>query len=149
SLKLKAVLPQPQTLPIGSAAGAAVALPVSTQGHITTPRPPVRASGRPSPTRPRSRVSRRRVQKPQARKAENNPAQRPAPKRAVHAAGTVRGRPVTQLRTVGETAELFNTSIRSVRRFIASGALPVIRLGRSVRISDDDIAAFLAANRSD
>jgi excisionase family DNA binding protein len=58
------------------------------------------------------------------------------------------GRPVTKLRTIGETAELFNTSTRTVRRLIDSGALPVHRLGRSVRISDADIAAFLAASRS-
>jgi excisionase family DNA binding protein len=59
-----------------------------------------------------------------------------------------RGRPVAKLRTIQETAELFGTSSRSVRRLIASGALPAIRLGRCVRISDADIAAFLAANRS-
>jgi excisionase family DNA binding protein len=34
-----------------------------------------------------------------------------------------------------------------VRRSIESGALRVHRLGRLVRISDDDLAAFLAANR--
>jgi excisionase family DNA binding protein len=56
--------------------------------------------------------------------------------------------PVTRLRTIDETAELFNTSTRTVRRLIESGALSVHRFGRLVRISDDDIAAFLAANRS-
>jgi excisionase family DNA binding protein len=61
---------------------------------------------------------------------------------------TTHGRPVSRLRTIHEAAELFNTSTRTVRRLIASGALPVHRLGRSVRISDADIAAFLAANRS-
>jgi excisionase family DNA binding protein len=55
---------------------------------------------------------------------------------------------LTRLRTIDETAELFNTSTRTVRRLIRSGALPVHRLGRSVRISDADIAAFLAAHRS-
>jgi excisionase family DNA binding protein len=55
---------------------------------------------------------------------------------------------VTKLRTIDETADLFGISSRSVRRLVDSGALPVIRLGRSVRISDPDIAAFLAANRS-
>ena len=59
-----------------------------------------------------------------------------------------RARPVTKLRTIEETAELFNTSTRTVRRLIASGAMPVHRLGRSVRISDADIGAFLAASRS-
>ena len=42
-----------------------------------------------------------------------------------------------------------DASVRdSLRRLIASGELPVHRLGRSVRISDADIAAFLAATRS-
>jgi excisionase family DNA binding protein len=75
------------------------------------------------------------------------PRQCPASKGAAHIAGTA-GRPVTKLRTIDETAEILNTSTRSIRRFIASGALPAHRLGRSVRISDADIAAFLAANRS-
>ncbi len=55
---------------------------------------------------------------------------------------------LTKLRTIDEVAELFNTSTRTVRRLIDSGALPVHRLGRSVRISDADIAVFLAASRS-
>ena len=71
-----------------------------------------------------------------------NPAQRPASERSAH------GRPLTKLRTIDETAELFNTSTRTVRRLIDSGALPAHRLGRCVRISDLDIAVFLAANRS-
>jgi excisionase family DNA binding protein len=41
-----------------------------------------------------------------------------------------------------------NISSRTVRRLAASGALPVHRFGRLVRIADVDIAAFLAANRS-
>jgi excisionase family DNA binding protein len=55
---------------------------------------------------------------------------------------------LTKLRTIDETAELLNTSSRTVRRFIDSGALAAHRLGRSVRISEADIATFLAANRS-
>jgi excisionase family DNA binding protein len=59
------------------------------------------------------------------------------------------GRPVSKLRTIDDTAEILNVSTRTVRRLTASGALPVHRLrGRLVRISDADIAAFLAANRS-
>jgi excisionase family DNA binding protein len=59
-----------------------------------------------------------------------------------------KGRPPTKLRTIDETADRFNTSTRTVRRLIDSKALPVHRLGRLVRISDADIEAFLAANRS-
>ena len=78
-----------------------------------------------------------------------NPAQRPASKRSSHITGTgTRSRPLTKLRTIDETAEIFNTSTRTVRRLIDSGALPAHRLGRCVRISDLDIAVFLAANRS-
>jgi excisionase family DNA binding protein len=66
-----------------------------------------------------------------------------------HIAGTgQRGRPITKLRTIDETAEILNVSTRTVRRLIDSGALPVHRLGRLIRISDADIAAFLAANRT-
>jgi excisionase family DNA binding protein len=58
-----------------------------------------------------------------------------------------KSRPLTRLRTIDETAEILNVSTRTVRRLIDSGALPVHRLGRLIRISDADIAAFLAANR--
>jgi excisionase family DNA binding protein len=56
-------------------------------------------------------------------------------------------RPVTQLRTIDETAELLNISPRTVRRYLDSGELPAHRFGRSVRVSDDDLASFLAASR--
>jgi excisionase family DNA binding protein len=57
-------------------------------------------------------------------------------------------RPVTKLRKIGETADILSVSERTVRRLIDIGALPVHRLGRSVRISDTNIALFLAASRS-
>jgi excisionase family DNA binding protein len=56
-------------------------------------------------------------------------------------------RPVPQLRTIDETAAILSVSPRSVRRYVAAALLPAHRFGRLVRISDDDIAAFLAANR--
>lgn len=56
--------------------------------------------------------------------------------------------PLTKLRTVDEAADLINASPRTVRRLIGSGALPVHRFGRLVRISDSDITALLAASRS-
>ena len=78
-----------------------------------------------------------------------NPSQRPESKTSADISGTgTRSRPPAKLRTIDETAELFNTSTRTVRRLIDSGALPAHRLGRCVRISDLDIAVFLAANRS-
>jgi excisionase family DNA binding protein len=62
--------------------------------------------------------------------------------------GGTRARPLTKLRTIGETANLLNVSPRTVRRLIDSGALPVHRFGRLVRIGDGDIAVLLVANRS-
>ena len=73
---------------------------------------------------------------------------RPSSKGPAQTIGIKPVRPFAKLRTIDETAELLNTSTRTIRRFIDSGALPVHRLGRSVRISDADIAAFLAATRS-
>ena len=78
----------------------------------------------------------------------SNPIQRPQSTAVAHSAGAARVGPISKLRTIEETAELFSTSTRTVRRLITSGALPVHRLGRSVRISDADIAVFLAINRS-
>jgi excisionase family DNA binding protein len=71
-----------------------------------------------------------------------------SPSNASRAGTSVHGRPITRLRTIDEAAELLNVSPRTVRRLIESGALPVHRLGRLVRIADPDLAAFLAASRS-
>jgi excisionase family DNA binding protein len=49
--------------------------------------------------------------------------------------------------TIDQTAEMINVSSRTVRRLIDSGKLPVHRFGRSVRISDLDIALLIAASR--
>lgn len=48
--------------------------------------------------------------------------------------------PLGRLRTIDETADILSVSTRTVRRLIDSGALPVHRFGRSVRISDPEIA---------
>jgi excisionase family DNA binding protein len=55
--------------------------------------------------------------------------------------------PFGRLRTIDETAEILNVSPRTVRRLIDSGTLAVHRFGRSVRISDPDIAQLMAASR--
>lgn len=77
-----------------------------------------------------------------------NPPPSPGSNANPHITGTARARAVTKLRTIEETAELWNVSPRTVYRLIKSGALPAHRFGRLVRISDADIAAFLAANRT-
>ena len=46
-----------------------------------------------------------------------------------------------------EVAELLDVSSRSVSRFIATGELIAHWFGRSVRIADDDLRAFLAQRR--
>jgi excisionase family DNA binding protein len=49
---------------------------------------------------------------------------------------------------VSEVAELLSLSISHTRRLISIGALPVHRVGiRALRISDADVAAFLAKRR--
>jgi excisionase family DNA binding protein len=80
-------------------------------------------------------------------RAVNRP-QHSAPNRTAHIAEAARGRPLTKLRTIAETAELLNVSPRTVRRLIDSGALPAHRFGRLVRIADGDIAVLLLANRT-
>ena len=47
------------------------------------------------------------------------------------------------LLTVAQVASELNISVRTVRRLIASGSLPVHRIGRSVRVSPSSLSAFL------
>jgi len=49
--------------------------------------------------------------------------------------------------TVGEIAHQLNVSSRTVRRWFANRQLAVHRFGRSVRVSEADLKAFLAVNR--
>jgi len=58
------------------------------------------------------------------------------------------GRPVGKLHTIPETAEILQTSERTVQRLIASGQLRAHRFRRLVRIADADIAALLDATRT-
>ena len=45
------------------------------------------------------------------------------------------GKPLERLLTVDQLAELWQLSPRTIRRMIADGRLPVIRLGRAIRIA--------------
>ena len=49
--------------------------------------------------------------------------------------------------TIAEVAERLNVCERTVRRWTAFGLLPVHRFGRTIRISEADLAAFLATHR--
>lgn len=59
------------------------------------------------------------------------------------------GRPTQHLLTVEQTADAMNVSVRFVRRLVAERRIAVHRLGRHVRLSRDDIDAFVAASRSE
>jgi excisionase family DNA binding protein len=56
--------------------------------------------------------------------------------------------PAQPLLTVAQVAEHCQVSPRSVRRWIDDGQMPVVRLGRSVRVSESDLAAFLSRCKS-
>ncbi len=50
--------------------------------------------------------------------------------------------------TVRQVAERCGVSERTVRRWIKTGELRAHQLGRSVRVSEEDLAAFLAVHRN-
>jgi excisionase family DNA binding protein len=49
--------------------------------------------------------------------------------------------------TIPEAAERIGMSVRFVRRLVAHRAIPFHKLGRSVRLAESDLAAFVAAGR--
>jgi excisionase family DNA binding protein len=51
------------------------------------------------------------------------------------------------LLTPRDVADRLRLSLRAVRRLIASGELPVLRLGRAVRVTEEDFAALLLRSR--
>jgi excisionase family DNA binding protein len=53
------------------------------------------------------------------------------------------------MRSIDETAEILNVCSRTIRRLVDCGKLRVHRFGRSVRISDRDIALLIAASRDE
>jgi excisionase family DNA binding protein len=62
---------------------------------------------------------------------------------------TSTGQGLGKLRSIGELAERWDVSPRTVQRQIKSGALRARRIGRLVRISDADAEDFLNRNRDD
>ena len=58
-------------------------------------------------------------------------------------------RPAGKLRSIDELAERWDVSSRTVQRQINSGALRAHRIGRLVRISDEDAEDFLKRNCND
>jgi len=54
---------------------------------------------------------------------------------------------ISRLLTVKQAADIVGVSPRTIRRWIDAKELPFHRLGRQIRIAEDDLAAFLAKNR--
>jgi excisionase family DNA binding protein len=48
-----------------------------------------------------------------------------------------------QLLTVSEVAQRLRLSERQIRRMIADGRIPVVRLGRAVRIREETLRALI------
>ena len=55
---------------------------------------------------------------------------------------------VPQLRTLDDVAERLVISRRSVEKLIASGQLASVKIGKSRRVSEDDLAAYIDGLRS-
>lgn len=53
-----------------------------------------------------------------------------------------------QLLTIKYTAARLHVGERTLRRWLAEGRLPSVRIGGGVRIAVDDLNDFIAANRS-
>lgn len=49
--------------------------------------------------------------------------------------------------SIETVAAMLDVSPKTVRRWISAGELPVHRLGRQIRISEADLAAFIARAR--
>jgi len=56
---------------------------------------------------------------------------------------TTRPNPIPLFLAVGEIAERLRVSTKTVRRWIERGELRAHRLGRQLRVSDQDLSAFL------
>jgi excisionase family DNA binding protein len=52
-----------------------------------------------------------------------------------------------KLLTVEEAADRLGTSVRFIRRLVAERRIAYVKVGRHVRISEADLAGFVAAGR--
>ena len=53
-----------------------------------------------------------------------------------------------RLLTLQDTADILNSSMKTLRRRIEDGQLPVIRDGRIVRVHPADLERYISARRS-
>jgi excisionase family DNA binding protein len=51
-----------------------------------------------------------------------------------------------RLLTLDDVAEITGTSLRMARRLVSERRLPVVKIGRHVRVSEPDLRAFIASN---
>ena len=52
-----------------------------------------------------------------------------------------------RLLTVAAAAEVLGFSSKTIRRRIDAGDIPVHRLGRAIRLAEDDLIAYIAKTR--
>lgn len=52
-----------------------------------------------------------------------------------------------QLYTIAQVADLLGLSTRTIYRWIKAGRLPIVRLGRRVRIRHGDVVALIEQNQ--
>ncbi len=55
---------------------------------------------------------------------------------------------LAQLLTLQQSADILNTSLKTLRRRIDAGELPVIRDGRMLRVHPADLQRYISARRS-
>ena len=55
--------------------------------------------------------------------------------------------PLPTLHSIRETATILKVSTKTIRRWIASDELTSHRLGRQIRISEDDLLTFIRTRR--
>lgn len=60
----------------------------------------------------------------------------------------IKSAPVPRLMRLDEVAEVLGVSMKTIRRRIEAGELPVIRDGRLVRVHPNDLDRYVAARRS-
>jgi len=50
--------------------------------------------------------------------------------------------------TISEVADIFKVTTRTIHNWITEGRLPIIKIGKTVRISDEDIKALIDTGRT-
>ncbi len=57
------------------------------------------------------------------------------------------GAPLPRLLSLEETCEILGCSMKTLRRLIAAKTLPVVRLGRLIRVHPEDLTRLIAGHR--